>query len=126
MFYLKILQGILKHHPIEELYRQSGPYPGPLDEENLWSKRLDSLHSINAQLDSAVAQDILRNLEEANSTYASSFQIVRKDITKVIIIVIIVIVMQHLYCTLFFLFNILNIYVLLPICHRRMLTDKIM
>ena len=63
--------------------RQSGDHPGPLDEILLWKTRLDKLHSIDSQLESAVAVDILRNLEEANSQYAHSFQHVRKDIAKV-------------------------------------------
>ena len=66
-----------------DLERQSGEFPGPLDEVLLWKTRLDKLHSINIQLDSPVAQDILRNLDEANSTYAASFNNVRKDINKV-------------------------------------------
>ena len=77
------LQGVLKHNPIEELFRKVGAYPGPLDEVALWQGRLDKLHSINLQLDSPIAADILRNLDEASSTYAQSFQHVRKDITKV-------------------------------------------
>ena len=78
----------MKHDPIADLDRQSGPYPGPLDEITLWETRLDKLHSINVQLDSEVAKDILRNLEEANSTYAHSFQHVRKDIGKVVNVLI--------------------------------------
>ena len=77
------MQTLLKHDPIGDLMRQSGDHPGPLDEILLWKTRLDKLHSIDAQLESAVPVDILRNLEEANSQYATSFQHVRKDIAKV-------------------------------------------
>ena len=66
-----------------DLERQSGEFPGPLDEIQLWETRLEKLRSINVQLDSPVASDILRNLEEANSTYAHSFLNVRREITKV-------------------------------------------
>lgn len=76
-------QGLLKHDPIADIERQSGEFPGPMDEVTLWNTRVAKLHSINQQLDSPVAQDILRNLEEANSTYATSFENVRKEIAKV-------------------------------------------
>ena len=49
----------------------------------MWQQRLDRLHSINRQLDSPIAKDILRNLDEAQSTYAQSFHHVRRDIAKV-------------------------------------------
>ena len=49
----------------------------------LWRMRLNKLQSITQQLESPVAVDILRNLEEAESNYANSFQVVRKDISKV-------------------------------------------
>lgn len=78
-----VSQGLLKHDPINDLLRQAGPHPGPLDEVQLWATRLKKLHSVNEQLDSPVAADILRNLDEACSTYASSFSQVRKDIYKV-------------------------------------------
>lgn len=73
----------MRHNAFSDLERQSGEFPGPLDEVQLWETRLEKLHSINVQLDSPVAQDILRNLEEASSSYATSFQNVRKDINKV-------------------------------------------
>ena len=73
----------MKHDPLSDIERQSGEFPGPLDEVTLWRTRLAKLNSINQQLDSPVAQDILRNLEEANSTYAPSFDNVRKEIEKV-------------------------------------------
>lgn len=40
------------------------------------------LHSIQQQLDSPVAKDIIMNLEEAQSQYASSFQQIRGDISR--------------------------------------------
>lgn len=76
-------QGLLKHDPVTDLTRQSGRYPGPLDEINMWETRLSKLQSINEQLDSPVAQDILRNLQDAQSTYSQSFQNVRRDVNKV-------------------------------------------
>ena len=80
------LQSLLKHAPVTELLQVAGPYPGPLDEVALWKKRLVKLESITHQLESPVAIDILRNLEEADSNYAHSFQTVMKDIDKVYIV----------------------------------------
>ncbi|CAH1797693.1 unnamed protein product [Owenia fusiformis] len=80
--WIKQIKGILKHDPIHELDRHFGPHPGPLDEISIWEQRLQKLHSINEQLDSPVAVDILRNLEDANSQYAHSFENVRKEIYK--------------------------------------------
>ena len=80
---IAVLQGILKQDPIADLAVQAGRYPGPLDEINFWTSHLEKLHSVNTQLSSAIAVDILNNLQHADSTYAYSFQNVRKDITKV-------------------------------------------
>ena len=76
-------QGVLKHDPIVDIWKFYGNHPGPSDEMELWETRLEKLHSINRQLASPVAMDILRNLEDAQSTYAHSFQHVRRDIAKV-------------------------------------------
>ena len=38
----------------------------------MWSERLEKIHSINEQLCSNVALNILMNLEDAHSTYANS------------------------------------------------------
>jgi len=40
------------------------------------------LHSIENQLDGPVAKDIIKNLEEAQSQYATSFQQIKRDIHK--------------------------------------------
>ena len=60
-----------------------GRRPTPLDEVNMWKKRQQLLSSVNNQLDSTVASDILLNLDEANSTYSHSFHNVRKEISQV-------------------------------------------
>ena len=73
----------MKHDPVAELERQFGPEPGPLDEIEMWERYMSNLQSVNEQLDSDVAQDILHNLDKANSQYAHSFNHVRKDINKV-------------------------------------------
>ncbi|XP_064650622.1 uncharacterized protein LOC135502065 isoform X3 [Lineus longissimus] len=82
--WIKQIKGVLKHDPVADLNRLSGKHPGPLDEVNLWQERLEKLQSINAQLDSQIAKDILTNLEQASSQYAQSFLNVRKDISQAI------------------------------------------
>ena len=74
---------MLRHDPQADLVLQAGAEPGPLDEVKMWEKHLGRLRSIDEQLDSDVAKDILHNLEQADSQYAHSFQSVRKDINKV-------------------------------------------
>ena len=74
---------MLRHDPQADLALQAGAEPGPLDEVKMWEKHLGRLRSIDEQLDSDVAKDILHNLEQADSQYAHSFQSVRKDINKV-------------------------------------------
>ena len=49
----------------------------------MWSERLEKIHSINEQLCSNVALNILMNLEDAHSTYANSFNLVKREIAKV-------------------------------------------
>lgn len=66
------------------MHRIYGPNPTPLDEADLWENRLQIWHSIEYQLDSPVAKDIIVNLEEAQSQYASAFQQIRGDIAKVL------------------------------------------
>ncbi|ELU01785.1 hypothetical protein CAPTEDRAFT_107782 [Capitella teleta] len=82
--WMKQIKSVLKHDPVADLERQAGDFPGPLDEIALWESRLEKLYSINRQLDSSVAVDILRNLEEANSNYGHSFSNIRKEISKAI------------------------------------------
>ena len=77
------LQAVLRHDPQEALTAQFGKEPGPLDEITMWETHLNRLRSIDDQLASDVAKDILQNLETANSQYAQSFSGVRKDISKV-------------------------------------------
>ena len=74
---------MLRHDPQADLSLQAGPEPGPLDEVRMWERHLSRLRSIDEQLDSDVAKDILHNLEQADSQYAHSFHSVRKDINKV-------------------------------------------
>ena len=78
-----VFQGVLRHDPIEDLFQHYGSEPGPLDEIKMWERQLGRLHSILRQLESAVAKDILQNLEQAQSQYAHSFSHVRKDVNKV-------------------------------------------
>ncbi|XP_076457719.1 uncharacterized protein LOC143291635 isoform X3 [Babylonia areolata] len=80
--WIKQIRGVLRHDPQSDLALQAGAEPGPLDEVQMWEKHLSRLRSINKQLDSDVAKDILNNLEQADSQYAHSFQSVRKDISK--------------------------------------------
>lgn len=78
-----MFQGVLRHDPIQDLFQHFGSEPGPLDEIKMWERQLGRLHSILRQLESAVAKDILNNLEQAQSQYAHSFNHVRKDVNKV-------------------------------------------
>ncbi|GFS27875.1 dynein beta chain, flagellar outer arm [Elysia marginata] len=80
--WIKQIRAVLRHDPQEALTAQFGKEPGPLDEIAMWETHLDRLRSINDQLASDVAKDILQNLETANSQYAQSFSGVRKDISK--------------------------------------------
>ncbi|XP_071959570.1 uncharacterized protein [Antedon mediterranea] len=82
--WIKQIRLVLKHEPLQELADQFGTHPGPMDELVLWKQRQAKLRSIDAQLDSAVASDILLNLHEANSTYSHSFHNVRKEISQAI------------------------------------------
>lgn len=49
----------------------------------MWSERLEKISSINEQLSSHVALNIMMNLEDSHSTYAQSFHIVKREIAKV-------------------------------------------
>ena len=49
----------------------------------MWSERLEKLTSINEQLCSRVALSMMMNLEDAHSTYAQSFHLVKREIAKV-------------------------------------------
>ncbi|PVD27606.1 hypothetical protein C0Q70_12770 [Pomacea canaliculata] len=80
--WIKQIKGVLKHDPQADLTRQAGSEPGPLDEVKMWENHLGRLHSIEEQLNTSVAKDILHNLEQADSQYAHSFRAVRKDINK--------------------------------------------
>ncbi|XP_070202269.1 uncharacterized protein [Littorina saxatilis] len=80
--WIKQIRAVLRHDPQTALTQQAGAEPGPLDEVKMWEKHLARLRSIDEQLDSDVAKDILHNLEQADSQYAHSFQAVRKDISK--------------------------------------------
>ena len=60
-----------------------GTYPGPLIECHYWDHRLMMLTSLKDQISSAIVRNILRNLEQTQSSYASSFYSLQKDITKV-------------------------------------------
>lgn len=92
-----IFQGVLKHDPIADLFHHYGPEPGPLDEIRMWERQLGRLHSILRQLESPVAKDILQNLEQAQSQYASSFNHVRKDVNRVSMCIIIVMTCTTMY-----------------------------
>lgn len=50
----------------------------------MWSERLEKISSINEQLSSHVALNIMMNLEDSHSTYAQSFHIVKREIAKVL------------------------------------------
>jgi dynein heavy chain len=80
--WIKQIKLLLKHEPLVDLRQKAGPRPLPLDEVAMWRARQVQLQSINAQLDSPVASDILLNLDEANSTYSHSFHNVRRDIAQ--------------------------------------------
>ncbi|GFO25147.1 dynein beta chain, flagellar outer arm [Plakobranchus ocellatus] len=80
--WIKQIRAVLRHDPQEALTAQFGKEPGPLDEIAMWETHLERLRSIDDQLASDVAKDILQNLESANSQYAQSFSGVRKDISK--------------------------------------------
>ncbi|XP_052258855.1 uncharacterized protein LOC127863384 isoform X2 [Dreissena polymorpha] len=82
--WIKQIKGVLRHDPIQDLFQHFGPEPGPLDEIRMWERQLGRLHSILRQLESAVAKDILNNLEQAQSQYAHSFSHVRKDVNKAV------------------------------------------
>ena len=49
----------------------------------MWSERLEKITSVSEQLCSQVALNILMNLEDAHSTYAQSFHLVKREIAKV-------------------------------------------
>ncbi|KAK6172547.1 hypothetical protein SNE40_016179 [Patella caerulea] len=83
--WIKQIRTVLRHDPPSDLLSQFGAEPGPLEEIKMWEKQLERLQSVNSQLDSDVARDILHNLEQANSQYAHSFNTVRKDIDKAVI-----------------------------------------
>ena len=59
-------------------------YPGALKECHYWDHRLTMLMSLKDQISSAVVRNILRNLEQTQSSYANAFYALQKDITKVI------------------------------------------
>ncbi|XP_033641709.1 dynein beta chain, flagellar outer arm-like [Asterias rubens] len=80
--WIKQIKLLLKHEPLGDLRHQYGPRPLPLNEVAMWKGRHMQLVSINTQLDSPIASDILLNLDEANSTYSHSFHNVRKDISQ--------------------------------------------
>ena len=61
-------------------------YPGPLIECYYWDHRLMMLTSLKDQISSAIVRNILRNLEQTQSSYANSFYSLQKDITKVMYI----------------------------------------
>ncbi|XP_064599567.1 LOW QUALITY PROTEIN: uncharacterized protein LOC135466077 [Liolophura sinensis] len=82
--WIKQIKIVLRHEPLGDLYSKFGPEPGPLDEVEMWESQLSRLHSLNQQLDTPIARDILLNLEQANSQYAHSFCQVRKDINKAV------------------------------------------
>ena len=49
----------------------------------MWSERLEKITSVSEQLCSHVAFNIMMNLEDAHSTYAQSFHLVKREIAKV-------------------------------------------
>ena len=49
----------------------------------MWSERLEKITSVTEQLCSHVALNIMMNLEDAHSTYAQSFYLVKREIAKV-------------------------------------------
>lgn len=49
----------------------------------MWSERLEKITSVSEQLCSHVALNIMMNLEDAHSTYAQSFHLVKREIAKV-------------------------------------------
>ncbi|KAH9514965.1 hypothetical protein Btru_021540, partial [Bulinus truncatus] len=80
--WIKQIKGVLRHDPQEDLLQQFGKEPGPLDEIVMWKNHLEKLQSVEMQLESEIAKDILQNLETANSQYGHSFNVVKKDIVK--------------------------------------------
>ena len=59
-------------------------YPGALMECYYWDHRLMMLTSLKDQISSAIVRNILRNLEQTQSSYANAFYSLQKDITKVL------------------------------------------
>ncbi|EDO43528.1 predicted protein [Nematostella vectensis] len=80
--WIKLIKGTLKLDPDTEVAKKFGLKPGPLDEIEMWSEHLERISMINEQLSSHVAMNIIMNLEDAHSTYAQSFLLVKRDIAK--------------------------------------------
>ncbi|XP_066025345.1 uncharacterized protein [Pocillopora verrucosa] len=79
--WIKQIKVTLKLDP-EIQIKKFGPKPGPLDEIEMWSERLEKITSVSEQLCSHVALNIMMNLEDAHSTYAQSFHLVKREIAK--------------------------------------------
>ncbi|XP_020627063.1 dynein beta chain, flagellar outer arm-like isoform X2 [Orbicella faveolata] len=79
--WIKQIKVTLKLDPETEI-KKFGPKPGPLDEIEMWSERLEKITSVSEQLCSHVALNIMMNLEDAHSTYAQSFHLVKREIAK--------------------------------------------
>lgn len=79
--WIKQIKLTLKLDP-ETGIKKYGPKPGPLDEIEMWSERLEKITSVGEQLSSHVALNIMMNLEDAHSTYAQSFHLVKREIAK--------------------------------------------
>ncbi|XP_043910785.1 dynein beta chain, flagellar outer arm-like [Protopterus annectens] len=79
--WIKQIKVVLKHDPLNEMKKQ-GPKARLSNEKAMWETHINKLKSINEQLDSATAAEIVSSLEQAESAYAHSFKQVRKDINK--------------------------------------------
>ncbi|XP_039611018.1 dynein beta chain, flagellar outer arm-like [Polypterus senegalus] len=79
--WIKQVKVVLNYDALAELEKH-GTAAGIYQEEAVWEKHIQDLHSLNAQLDSEVAREILSSLELADSMYGRSFKNVRKDIEK--------------------------------------------
>ncbi|XP_066552369.1 uncharacterized protein LOC136718518 [Amia ocellicauda] len=72
---------VLKHDTLALTAKQS-PEVGLYQEEALWEKHIQQLHYLNTQLDSDTAREILRTLQQADSTYAPAVTVVCRDIDR--------------------------------------------
>ena len=83
LLYWYILQSVLHKDPNVVVLKTHDVHPGPLVECEYWDHRLVMMTSLKDQLSSPVVRNILRNLEQTQSTYIISFYALQKDISKV-------------------------------------------